>query len=58
MSFLAPFPEDLREVMHKLRDRRIGLTDAGREVLQNYCEQGRGVAQLLEGKTVESFSHL
>ena len=58
LNFLAPFPEDLREVMHKLRDRRIGLTDAGREVLKQYCEQGRGVAEMLGDTTVESFSHL
>ena len=58
LNFLAPFPEDLREVMHKLRDRRIGLTDAGREVLKQYCEQGRGVAEMLGDTAVESFSHL
>lgn len=44
--------------MHKLRDRRIGLTDAGREVLKQYCEQGRGVAEMLGDTAVESFSHL
>ena len=58
LIFLAPFPQDLREVMHKLRDRRIGLTDAGREVLQQYCEQGRGVADTIDISKVESFSHL
>lgn len=58
LNFLAPFPEDLRQVMHKLKDRRIGLTDAGREVLQHYCEQGRGVADMVDVSSVESFSHL
>lgn len=58
MSFLAPVPDDLREVLHTLKDRRIGLTNDGREVLKRYCEQGRGIV-LPEGQTpdeVESFS--
>lgn len=58
MSFVAPLPDDLRSVMHKLSDRRIGLTDAGREVLQLYCEEGRGVADRVDISQVESFSHL
>lgn len=58
LSFLAPMPEDLLDVLRKLKDRRIGLTDAGREVLKHYCEEGRGVAESVDLAQVESFSHL
>lgn len=58
LSFLAPLPQDLRDVMHKLEGRRIGLTDAGREVLEQYCTQGRGVADQVDISQVDSFSHI
>lgn len=60
MSFLAPVPADLRDVLRKLSNRRIGLTADGREVLAHYCAEGRGL-ELPEGstpETVESFSFL
>ncbi len=58
MSFLAPFPDDLRAVLHTLKDRRIGLTHDGREVLQLYCKEGRGVVlpEDCMPDEVESFS--
>lgn len=37
-SFLAPLPNDLREVLHKLEDRRIGLTEEGAAILEQYCQ--------------------
>ena len=37
-SFLAPLPNDLREVLHKLEDRRIGLTEEGAVILEQYCQ--------------------
>lgn len=60
MEFLAPVPKDLQDTLRKLQNRRIGLTDAGREVLFKYCSEGRGI-QLPEGKTaeeVDSFTFL
>lgn len=63
MSFLAPVPQDLREVLHKLQNRRIGLTSEGREVLRRYLDEGRGIDELLSesGKTreeIDSFTFI
>lgn len=58
LEFLAPMPDDLLGVLRQLEDRRIGLTDAGREVLADYRAYGRGVADALGDAPVESFSHL
>ena len=38
LSFMAPLPDDLVEALAKLYDRRIGLTERGREVLIDYQE--------------------
>lgn len=38
LSFMAPLPDDLRSAVSKLADRRIGLTERGREVLDAYQE--------------------
>lgn len=58
MQFLAPVPQDLRAVLHSLKDRRIGLTEDGREVLHQYCEQGRDVVSSEESlfENAESFA--
>lgn len=53
LSFVAPVPEDLSGVLHQLQERRIGLTDSGRDVLKLYCEEGRGLT-IPEGYTSES----
>lgn len=58
LHFLAPMPSDLREVLNKLATRRMGLTEAGGEVLDRYCAEGRGVADALGIDDVESFSWL
>lgn len=58
LDFLAPLPADLLGVLRQLKDRRIGLTADGREVLAHYIEDGRGVLESLPQGTVESFSHL
>lgn len=36
LQFVAQVPSDLREVLHKLQGRSMGLTDAGREVYSLY----------------------
>ncbi len=54
MSFIAPLPQDLQQALQKLADRRIGLTEDGREVLAQYCEHARG----LETSSTESFAFL
>lgn len=39
LSFIAPLPDDLALALSKLADRRIGLTERGREVLACYQEK-------------------
>ncbi|MFR7747349.1 MAG: RluA family pseudouridine synthase [Eggerthellaceae bacterium] len=56
LSFLAPLPDDLRDVLHKLYDRRIGLTEDGKEVLKLYCEQGKGMPERLNDTVLDTFS--
>ncbi len=53
LSFIAPLPKDLQDTLNKLSDRRIGLTQAGREVLPAYVE-----ASSIPGLTTESFTQL
>lgn len=36
LSFVAQLPADLRDALHRLQDRRIGLTSDGKEVLRTY----------------------
>lgn len=50
LSFMAPLPDDLIEGISRLSDRRIGLTERGREVLFDY-QENCGVTD-----EVESFS--
>ena len=38
LSFMAPLPDDLIQAISQLADRRIGLTERGREVLAAYQE--------------------
>lgn len=40
LSFYAPLPQDLQDTLDKLKDRRIGLTEFGRDVLANYRPDG------------------
>ena len=60
MEFLAPVPTDLQDTLRKLQNRRIGLTDAGREVLLSTAVRAEA-SSFLEGKTaeeVDSFTFL
>lgn len=47
LSFMAALPDDLREALAKLADRRIGLTEHGREVLA-YYQDNCGVTDEVE----------
>ena len=60
LEFLAPVPSDLQGTLNKLSERRIGLTDFGREVLVKYCSEacGVGLPDGYEPKDVDSFTFL
>jgi 23S rRNA pseudouridine1911/1915/1917 synthase len=52
LEFMAPLPKDLQDTIAKLADRRIGLTQRGREVLTSFQ------ARLGFDSTPESFALL
>lgn len=54
MHFIAPLPDDLQDALRRLADRRIGLTEDGREILSRYCQEARGLSSASD----ESFSFL
>lgn len=58
LCFVAPFPDDLREVLHQLSERRIGLTDAGSEVLKLYVEHDTSHTECFNQAPLDSFSYL
>jgi 23S rRNA pseudouridine1911/1915/1917 synthase len=47
LSFMAPLPDDLVNALSRLKDRRIGLTERGREVLFSY-QQNCGITDEVE----------
>lgn len=47
LSFMAPLPDDLVNALSRLADRRIGLTERGREVLFAY-QENCGITDELE----------
>ncbi len=58
LCFVAPFPDDLREVLYQLSERRIGLTDVGSEVLKLYVEHDTSHAECFNQASLDSFSYL